>query len=290
LDGTKNYTGSIVKVGTAGPGPCQEGLEIPVYPLHGGEQSMVVIYQNNSELTVGYYSEITADTNDIGLGRDWIGTDADGLSLWVHGDASNVPEQMYVVVEDGSGMTAIVYHDDLLVTLTDAWIQWSIPFNKLANVNLTDVHSLTIGIGQRGNSTVSGSSGIVFFDDIGLYKAVTACLPGDLNADSIVDFKDLAILTNYWLQESSTPCDPGVIAKEVEDCGPTLEELTPPLTPEGYVYVGYTVVVNSTTTDTTVPPDYTPSPEDIVYVSSHTVVRDGVTVCDVIVTHTFRKK
>jgi hypothetical protein len=130
----------------------------------------------------------------------------------------------------------------------------------------------------------------VFFDDIGLCKAVTACSPGDLNTDSIVNFEDLAILANYWLQESPAPCDPGVIAKEVEDCGPTLEELTPPLTPEGYVYVGYTVVVNSTTTKTTLPPDYTPSPEDIVYISSHTVVRNEVTVCDVTVLHTFRKE
>ena len=51
---------------------------------------------------------------------------------------------------------------------------------------------------------------------------------------------------------SLTALTKGESAKE-EDCGPTQEELTPPPTPEGYVYLGYVVVVGFNVTDYTGP-------------------------------------
>lgn len=116
------------------------------------------------------------------------------------------------------------------------------------------------------------------------------CLPGDLNADGIVDLSDFSIMSGNWLQESATPCLTGTVMADIDDCAPTREELIPPPAPSGYVYVGRTVVVNSSCTEHTLPDDYTKSPEDIVAVRSHTITKDGVVVCDVIVTYTFRKK
>jgi hypothetical protein len=37
-------------------------------------------------------------------------------------------------------------------------------------INLTDVDSIALGLGTRGNTTVAGGSGKMFFDDIRLYK------------------------------------------------------------------------------------------------------------------------
>ena len=225
MDGTENHTGSIVKIGTAGPDPCPDELELPVYPVHSDEQSMVVIYQNSSELAVGFYSEVTADTGDIELGKDWTATDADQLSLWIHGEPNNTPEPIYVAVQDGEGMTAVLYHDDPLVTLTDDWTKWSIPLYKFVDVDLTDVRILTIGIGHRGNTTIPGSIGIMFFDDIGLCESVPACLAADTNYDCLVDFKDLAILAESWLQEGPCPCTP--IAGGKKQCRYRLKDALP---------------------------------------------------------------
>jgi len=49
-------------------------------------------------------------------------------------------------------------------------------------------------------------------------------------------------------------------------------------------------MVNHVLTESTIPLDYPESPEDISFISSHTVVEDSVCVCDVIVRHLFKKK
>ena len=101
------------------------------------------------------------------------------------------------------------------------------------------------------------------------------------------------IRSRTTVEDAVTVCDIIVsfLFKKVEDyCGPTEEEMTPPATPEGYEYVGYDVVVNFVLTDSTIPLDYPDSPEDISVIRSHTTVKDGQTICDVVVRHLFKKK
>jgi hypothetical protein len=87
------------------------------------------------------------------------------------GMLSNEAEQMYVTVGDGSGTAATVYHDDPNATLIDTWTQWNIDLKEFsdAGVVLTDVSSLSIGFGDKTNAQ-PGGSGLVFFDDIHLYR------------------------------------------------------------------------------------------------------------------------
>jgi hypothetical protein len=40
-------------------------------------------------------------------------------------------------------------------------------------VNLTNVTSITIGFGTRGNATVAGGTGQMYIDDIRLYRPAT---------------------------------------------------------------------------------------------------------------------
>jgi hypothetical protein len=87
------------------------------------------------------------------------------------GMLSNEAEPMYVTVKDSSGTSATVYHDDPNATLIDTWIQWNIDLQAFADegVVLTDVSNLAIGFGGADNPQ-SGGSGLVFFDDIRLYR------------------------------------------------------------------------------------------------------------------------
>jgi hypothetical protein len=82
------------------------------------------------------------------------------------GIMTNDPEPMYVVVND----TAVVHSDSQAATIGDTWTQWVIPLSDLAakGIDLTNVTSLGIGVGTRGNTTEAGGSGKLFIDDVRL--------------------------------------------------------------------------------------------------------------------------
>ena len=71
------------------------------------------------------------------------------------------------------------------------------------------------------------------------------------------------------------------------DCEIPAEWMAQPETPEGFVYVGYDVTINSVVEDTTIPLDYVEKPEDHNVVHSETTVIGSVTICDMIVRHLF---
>jgi len=50
-------------------------------------------------------------------------------------------------------------------------IEWKIPMETFAGqgVILTDVDTIAIGFGTRGNTTIPGASGKMYIDDIRLY-------------------------------------------------------------------------------------------------------------------------
>lgn len=125
------------------------------------------------------------------------------------GIMSNEAEPMYVVLEDGSGKSAVVVHPDPNTALTNTWTQWNIDLKEFsaAGVNLTDVNKISIGFGDRDNPR-PGGSGTMYFDDIRLYRP--RCIPsilkpaGDLNNDCAVDCSDLEIIARGWLEADRT--------------------------------------------------------------------------------------
>ncbi len=72
-------------------------------------------------------------------------------------------------------------------------------------------------------------------------------------------------------------------------CIPSTEDLAPPPTPEGYVYIGVDVVINKVYQAglSTTPLTRQGTPQDLVYIKSRTEVKDAVTTCDIIVGHIF---
>ena len=84
---------------------------------------------------------------------------------------SNAPQPMYVAVGNGTGEPAVVYHEEPNVTVIPAWTEWIIPLQDFTDqgIDLTEVDNIAIGIGTKGDSTTSGGSGTMYFDDIRLY-------------------------------------------------------------------------------------------------------------------------
>jgi hypothetical protein len=135
-------------------------------------------------------------------------TDAAGQQ-WTSQDIgilSNDPEPLYVALANNTGTPAAVFHDDPNASLTNTWTQWNIDLIEFDGVNLTDVHSIAVGLGDRNNPQ-PGGSGTMYFDDIRLYRPRCLALLGkpdaDFNNDCAVNYQDLEIMAGEWLKSDS---------------------------------------------------------------------------------------
>jgi len=151
IDGFDNpaINGSVV--GTLDPPFTEQTI------VHSGSQSMPMTYDNavgKSEAT------LTLTSN-----RDWTENGVDTLVIWYIGDAANAAEQMYVALNGN----AKVNNDNPDAALINKWTQWTIDLTRFADqgVNLANVNSITLGL-----SSVTGGTGIMYFDDIRLYSTV----------------------------------------------------------------------------------------------------------------------
>jgi len=146
------------------------GYEIPPFAeqtiVHGGFQSMPFFYDN----TVGK-SEATLT---LTYPRDWTENGVDRLAIWYIGDPANARAPMYVVL---NGST-VVQHDDPDAAKETAWTRWNIDLQAFADqgVNLANVNSITLGLGNR-NYPIPGGSGKLYFDDIRLHRPYWPIIP-----------------------------------------------------------------------------------------------------------------
>jgi hypothetical protein len=99
-------------------------------------------------------------------------------SQWMNQDIgieSNDAEPLYVAVSNpdgiGTGEPAVVVHDEANAAQIDDWTEWVIPLQAFADqgIDLTDIDKIAIGLGTKGNTTIPGGSGKMYFDDIRLY-------------------------------------------------------------------------------------------------------------------------
>ncbi|MHC4206889.1 MAG: hypothetical protein ACYSTT_19710 [Planctomycetota bacterium] len=116
---------------------------------------------NNSATCQAVFSNVTITGT---VGPQWASQDV--------GMASNDPEPIYVAISNSSGDPVVVDYDDPAATQTGTWTEWIISLQDLEDQGLilTDVDRIAIGIGTKGNTTVPGGSGKMYFDDIRLHQ------------------------------------------------------------------------------------------------------------------------
>jgi hypothetical protein len=152
IDGYDNpaINGSIV--GHANPPFAEQTI------VHGGLQSMPMSYDN----AVGISEATLTLTNQ----RDWTVKGVDTLTIWFRGESANDAENLYVAL-NGS---AVVNHDNPDAARRATWTEWNVELQAFTDqgVNLANVDSITLGLGNK-NNPVAGGSGMMYFDDIRLY-------------------------------------------------------------------------------------------------------------------------
>jgi hypothetical protein len=151
-----NGTGSMVGDETTG-----SYMEETI--VHGGSKSIPVFYDNNQQGKLRY-SEVE---KTLTYPRDWTENGVTTLTIWFRGDAANAAETLYVVLNGN----AVVTHDNPNATQIEAWTEWTIDLQAFADqgVNLANVNTIAIGLGNKKNP-VAGGSGTMYFDDIRLYR------------------------------------------------------------------------------------------------------------------------
>jgi hypothetical protein len=98
--------------------------------------------------------------------RDWTENGVTTLSIWFRGISDNAAETLYVAL-NGS---AIVTNDNPDAVQVTTWTEWTIDLQAFADqgVNLANVNTISLGLGNKKNP-VAGGSGTMYFDDIRLY-------------------------------------------------------------------------------------------------------------------------
>jgi len=150
-----NGTGSMVGDETT-PSYMEETI------VHGGGKSMPVFYDNNQQGKLKY-SEVE---KTLTYPRDWTEKGVNTLTIWFIGDAANAAETLYVALNGN----AIVTNDNPNAAQVDTWTEWNIDLQAFADqgVNLANVNTIALGLGNKNNPQ-AGGSGTMYFDDIRLY-------------------------------------------------------------------------------------------------------------------------
>jgi len=169
-----------------------EGTAYETEIVHGGNQSVQLAYDNSTSI----YSEVTVNPGDLAIGPDWTIGSPKALSIWFYGDPNNaVTEQMYVKLNGKKEK-----YDGQPYDLTKTtWQEWNIDLDAF-DVDLSVITELAIGFDRTG---IAGGAGTILIDDIRLYRS--RCMPsirkpaGDLDNDCDVDYDDLSIMMNDWL-------------------------------------------------------------------------------------------
>ncbi|MBN2183184.1 MAG: discoidin domain-containing protein [Sedimentisphaerales bacterium] len=136
------------------------GSSLEIDTIHNGTFSVPLQYDN----TTANISEVTANTSNLPCGSDWTKGSPEALILWLYGSSDNsTTEQIYVEID---GVKKIFSGN----ISQEGWQSFRVDLEDLG-INLSNVKEVTIGFEKIGST---GGSGMVFIDDIALYRIAPA--------------------------------------------------------------------------------------------------------------------
>jgi len=135
------------------------GNDMPPYAeqtiVHGSGQSMIYRYDNANKTSEAILTPVWP--------RDWTAQGVAKLSLWIRGSSANAADGLFVALNG----TAAISHDDASATQLEGWNEWIIDLAAFG-ADLTNVNSISIGVGTKNVPSPAGGTGILYFDDIRL--------------------------------------------------------------------------------------------------------------------------
>lgn len=138
------------------PSPNPQTIRMPPYVYIG----LALTSHARGVVTTATFSDVEITGDVIG---QWQVADI-GVA-----QPGNSPCELYVVVEDSAGETAMVIHPDPTVVSATTWTEWEIPLSSFAGVNLQQVRRMCIGAGTP-DAVIPAGSGRIYIDDIRLFN------------------------------------------------------------------------------------------------------------------------
>jgi regulation of enolase protein 1 (concanavalin A-like superfamily) len=94
------------------------------------------------------------------------------VSLGVDQPVGNLPDTLYVRLEDSGSHKVTVVNTDSLAVAAGVWTQWGIPLSMFtsAGVQTDSISRMVIGVGDK-NKPASDATGLIYIDDIGYGRA-----------------------------------------------------------------------------------------------------------------------
>ena len=150
------------------------------YHSANGSNWQMLATPDNISMTSNVYIGLAVTSHDAALTCQAVfsnvTTTGSVAGQWAHQDIgifSNAAEPLYVAISNSAGTSAVVIHENPAAAQIDAWTEWVISLQAFADqgINLADVDRIAISLGTRGNMTVPGGSGKMYFDDVRLYRS-----------------------------------------------------------------------------------------------------------------------
>jgi regulation of enolase protein 1 (concanavalin A-like superfamily) len=88
-------------------------------------------------------------------------------SIGVEQPAGNLPDTLYVTLEDKDGQKATAINSDPYAVAAGAWTPWDIPLSTFTSggVKTDSIQKMIIGVGDKAKPA-SGATGLLYIDDI----------------------------------------------------------------------------------------------------------------------------
>jgi hypothetical protein len=145
--------------------------------------SWTLLGTENIQMSTNVYIGLAVTSHDAALACEAVisnvTTTGNVGPMWTNQDVgivTNGTEPLYLAISNTAGNPVVVTHDDPAAANIDVWTEWIIPLQTLADQGLvlTNIDKLAIGLGTKGNMTVPGGKGKMYFDDVRLYQPRTA--------------------------------------------------------------------------------------------------------------------
>jgi hypothetical protein len=179
------------------------GYTVPFEPtmestiVYEGKQSAPFFYDN----TVAGYSEFSANTDALAVGRNWTKGSPTTLTLRFYGNPNNaVGEQFYAKIGD----TKVVYPGDVTELARSRWSEWPI---DLTGMDLSNVPALAIGFERTG---AIGGAGVVYLDEIHLDRSASEIVAANPVVNGDFEYWSDHPNAGNWANIATIQDDPGV--------------------------------------------------------------------------------
>jgi len=179
-------------------GRADASLEQSVF--HSCHQSMIFQYRYDAT----YVSEMVRVFEEP---QDWTQSGVEVLQLMLSGTPGNTTTgDMYIAIGDGDTEQAVLHRGDPGILTDPRWRPWRVALADFNGVNLANVTSVVIGLRPATTDPMERGTGVIYVDDIMLHPAL--CLEAgrsaaDLNADCLVDCRDVERMATDWLADRS---------------------------------------------------------------------------------------